>query len=108
MSVLWNGNRNPVPVAQQPLTEPVPVVPQVAIGPKPTEAPRPSQAVSRQRPPAPRPHQIAQQRRPIERAPVAATVVSQAPVQDEIAMKLETEDPNVIIIWLASPKGERR
>jgi hypothetical protein len=32
----------------------------------------------------------------------------QATLPDDVAMKLETSDPNVIIIWLASPKGAGR
>jgi len=29
-------------------------------------------------------------------------------MQDEVIIKLETSDPNVVIIWLASPKGAER
>ncbi len=32
----------------------------------------------------------------------------QETMPDDVAMKLETSDPNVIIIWLASPKGAGR
>ncbi len=33
---------------------------------------------------------------------------SRVPVLDDVVVKLETEDPNVIIIWLNSPRGEVR
>lgn len=36
------------------------------------------------------------------------TPPSQATLPDDVAIKLETSDPNVIIIWLASPKGAGR
>ena len=36
------------------------------------------------------------------------TQANQPAVPDDVAMKLETSDPNVIIIWLASPKGAGR
>jgi len=46
-------------------------------------------------------------------APVLAAVdpqtqAHQPAVPDDVAMKLETSDPSVIIIWLASPKGAGR
>jgi hypothetical protein len=31
---------------------------------------------------------------------------TEAPAMDDIAIKLETDDPNVVIIWLVSPRGE--
>jgi hypothetical protein len=36
------------------------------------------------------------------------TRLHQATMLDDVAIKLETSDPNVIIIWLASPKGAGR
>jgi hypothetical protein len=33
---------------------------------------------------------------------------TEAPALDDVAIKLETADPNVIIIWLVSPRGEER
>jgi hypothetical protein len=38
----------------------------------------------------------------------AQTQSHQATLPDDVAIKLETSDPNVIIIWLASPKGAGR
>ncbi len=37
-----------------------------------------------------------------------SAAVSNPPAQDVVVMKLETSDPNVVIIWLASPKGAER
>ncbi len=37
-----------------------------------------------------------------------AAIARRPQVQDEVIIKLETSDPNVVIIWLASPKGGER
>jgi hypothetical protein len=45
---------------------------------------------------------------PAEAAVDPQTQSHQATMLDDVVMKLETSDPNVIIIWLASPKGAGR
>ncbi len=44
----------------------------------------------------------------IQAASVPSLPVPSPPVQDDVVMKLETSDPNITIIWLASPKGAGR
>jgi hypothetical protein len=97
---------------------PIKISPKTAIPPstdarmepfaKPVALPRAAQNPNRQ---ARRGRQTAA----ITTAPPAAeaavglrTQPHQATVPDDVAMKLETSDPNVIIIWLASPKGAGR
>ncbi len=66
--------------------------------PRPTKIPR-----------APQPSVTTGSSPPAMNVPALAVASSQMPqVQDEVIMKLETSDPNVVIIWLASPKGAER
>lgn len=70
---------------------------------KRAEAAEPAQAVriQRQRPPAAASPSVAV-------ADGSSIPAPPATEQDDVVMKLETSDPNVIIIWLASPKGAGR
>ncbi len=111
---LWKRTHTPTNIVQRPVNEsPGSVAGQAAVGhPVPAEAPVPSRSFSRQ--PAKRLHEVARQRRSVtpvsvlEASAPAQNVAGKVPVLDDIAVKLETEDPNVIIIWLSSRKGERR
>jgi len=40
--------------------------------------------------------------------PILPAPAERAPVLDDVVIKMETADPNVIIIWLSSPRGEGR
>ena len=114
LRALWNRTHSPISIAQRPVKEsPGPVAGQEAARrPAPAQTPVTSRSVTRQ--PARRLHELAQRRRfdtperALEASAAVQTVASKAPVLDDIAVKLETEDPNVIIIWLSSHKGERR
>ncbi len=84
-------------------------------GPIQQEARRPSKTSTHAKPSATRIEQA--QERPYRTAgkpsPLAVNIdrgrpgaLERPPVLDDVAIKMETADPNVIIIWLAGPKGE--
>ena len=52
------------------------------------------------------PNQVARSAQPLTPPPIANAQVEARPAPDRIAVKLETPDPNIIIIWLASSEGK--
>ncbi|HYK87285.1 MAG TPA: hypothetical protein VE398_00845 [Acidobacteriota bacterium] len=80
-----------MPAPNQLVVRPTSVKPFLSVtGPIPQEAPNQSKASAHTKPPG----------RRIERAHERPAVL------DDVAIKMETADPNVIVIWLVSPKGE--
>jgi anti-sigma factor RsiW len=116
LGFIWMRSGSPSRVAEIPGPQKAPTIGRIASSK--AEAPKPAPAIRAVRATSNAgPKRASNPARKINRA--ASSLVAgaeknlqppanQAPVLDDIAIKLETEDPNVIIIWLVSPRGEWR
>lgn len=113
----WYWNRGPAPQRSElsgpagrtrvELTQPQPVRPAVPLDKTVVNQPRVAKPARILRPP--RQQSTAGSSLPATNVAVEFSAAAQKPlVRDDVVIKLETPDPNVVIIWLASPKGAGR